>query len=159
VAASAGLHSGDSVRAVDGSAITTWQELRWRVLQAALQRQTLRLEVETERGHLGDVTLDLRGYPADEVEADALDRVGLRLYRPPLEPIVGQIVSGGPADRAGLAVRDRVVRADGKPIETLDALVNVIRARPGKPLSLLVERSSSSLALDVIPDSVVSGDT
>ena len=159
VAASAGLHSGDSVRAVDGSAITTWQELRWRVLQAALQRQTLRLEVETERGHLGDVTLDLRGYPADEVEADALDRVGLRLYRPPLEPIVGQIVSGGPADRAGLAVRDRVVRADGKPIETWDALVNVIRARPGKPLSLLVERSSSSLALDVIPDSVISGDT
>src|SRR5437870_3950306 len=142
VAASAGLRSGDTVRAVDGSAITTWQELRWRVLQTALQRQTLRLEIENERGHLGDVTLDLRSYPADEVEADALDRVGLRLYRPPLEPIVGQIVSGGPADRAGLAVRDRVVRADGKPIETWDALVNVIRARPGKPLSLLVERSS-----------------
>src|SRR5439155_8132458 len=159
VAASAGLHSGDSVRAVDGSAITTWQELRWRVLQAALQRQTLRLEVETERGHLGDVTLDLPAYPADEVEADALDRVGLRLYRPPLEPIVGQIVSGGPADRAGLAVRDRVVRADGKPIETWDALVNVIRARPGKRLSLLVERKDATVAVEVTPDSVVSGDT
>ena len=34
----------------------TWQELRWRVLQAALQRESLRLEVQSERGHLGDAS-------------------------------------------------------------------------------------------------------
>src|SRR5207237_56700 len=33
-AAAAGLTAGDTVRAVDGEAIGTWQELRWRVLQA-----------------------------------------------------------------------------------------------------------------------------
>src|SRR5687767_8877147 len=57
VAAAAGLHSGDTVRAVGAEVITTWQELRWRVLQAALQRQTLRLEVLNERGHIGEATL------------------------------------------------------------------------------------------------------
>src|SRR5262245_48141034 len=59
-AASAGLRAGDMVRAVEGDPITTWQELRWRVLQAALQRQTLRLDIESERGHLSTVSLDLR---------------------------------------------------------------------------------------------------
>ena len=159
VAALSGLKVGDTVRAVEGEPITTWQELRWRVLQAALQRQTLRLELVNERGHLGEATLDLRAYPADEVEADALDRVGLRLYRPPLEPVVGQIVAGGPAERAGLAAGDRVVRADGKPIDSWDALVAAIRARPGKPLALVVQRNGTTQSIEVTPDSVTAGDT
>jgi regulator of sigma E protease len=159
VAALSGLKVGDTVRAVEGEPITTWQELRWRVLQAALQRQTLRLELVNERGHLGEATLDLRAYPADEVEADALDRVGLRLYRPPLEPVVGQIVAGGPAERAGLAAGDRVVRADGKPIDSWDALVAAIRARPGKPLALVVQRNATTQSIEVTPDSVAAGDT
>jgi regulator of sigma E protease len=33
-AAAGGLHSGDVVSAVDGNAIESWQELRWRLLQA-----------------------------------------------------------------------------------------------------------------------------
>jgi regulator of sigma E protease len=159
VAAASGLKSGDTVRSVEGEPITTWQELRWRVLQAALQRQTLRLEFVNERGHIGEATLDLRAYPADEVESDALERVGLRLYRPPLEPVVGQIVAGGPADRAGLAAGDRVVRVEGKPIDSWDALVAAIRARPGKPLRLVVERNGATQAIEVTPDSVAAGDT
>jgi regulator of sigma E protease len=158
-AAVAGLHSGDAVRAVEGTAIATWQELRWRVLQAALQRQSLRLEVLTERGHVAEATLDLSGYPADEVEVDALDRVGLRLFRPPLEPVIGQVVSGGPAERAGLAEGDRIVRAGDKAVDSWDGLVAAIRARPGKPLALLVERNGNTRALEVVPDSVASGDT
>src|SRR5687768_1741963 len=114
VAAAAGLRVGDTVRAVEGEAITTWQELRWRVLQSALQRAPLRLEVLDDKGHLRDAVLDLRSFPADDVESDALERVGLRLYRPPLEPVLGQVVPGGAAERAGLAPGDRIVLADGR---------------------------------------------
>ncbi len=114
-AATAGLKSGDTVRAAQGEPIETWQELRWRTLQAALQRAPLRLELQNERGHVRDATLDLSRYPADEVETDALEHIGLRLYRPPLEPVIGQVVSGGPAERAGLAAGDRIVRAGGQP--------------------------------------------
>src|SRR5205814_139460 len=83
IAAAAGVQAGDTVRAIDGEAITTWQELRWRVLQAALQREPVKLDTENERGHVSTVALDLRGFPAADVEADVLERVGLRLYRPP----------------------------------------------------------------------------
>src|SRR5687767_10971179 len=122
VAAEAGLRGGDTVRAVEGEPITTWQELRWRVLQAALQRAPLRLEVVDEKGHLREVALDLRSFPADEVESDALERIGLRLYRPPLEPVLGQLATGGAAERAGLAAGDRVVLANGKPVRSWDEL-------------------------------------
>jgi regulator of sigma E protease len=157
-AAAAGLHSGDTVKAVEGTAIGTWQELRWRVLQAALQRETLRLEVQSERGHLAEAKLDLSGYPTDEVETDALDRVGLRLYRPRLDPVIGQVVAGNPAERAGLAPGDRIVRAGNKPIESWESLVTEIRAHPGKPLALVVERNGNTLAVELIPESVSSGE-
>jgi regulator of sigma E protease len=146
------------VKAVGAESITTWQELRWRVLQAALQRQRLRLEILNERGHIGEATLDLRSYPADEVESDALDRVGLRLYRPPLDAVIGQVIDGGPAQRAGLTAGERVVRAADKPVDSWDALVAAIRARPGQPLSLVVESNGQTRAVEVIPDSVASGD-
>jgi len=158
-AAQAGLSAGDTVRAIDNEAIATWQELRWRVLQAALQREAVKLETQNERGHLSTVTLDLRGFPANEVESDALERVGLRLYRPPLPPILGQIVAGGAAERAGLAAGDRIVRADGAAVETWEAFVNAIRSKPGAPLKLSVERDGATRSVEVIPDAVNQGGT
>jgi regulator of sigma E protease len=157
VAAAAGLRAGDTVRAVEGEAISTWQELRWRVLQSALQRAPLRLDVVNEKGHLSTVTLDLRSFPADDVESDALERVGLRLYRPPLDPVLGQVVSGGAAERAGLAPGDRILLADGKPVRTWEELVSAVQARPEMPLSLTIERGGVRQTVEVVPASVGAG--
>jgi regulator of sigma E protease len=150
-AALAGLRSGDTVRAAGGDAIVTWQELRWRVLQSALQRESLRLEVVDEKGHLREAALDLKAFPADDVEADALERIGLRLYRPPLDPVIGQLVRGGAAERAGLAAGDRILLADGKPVDSWDALVSAVQARPETPLALTIERNGARQTIEVIP--------
>jgi len=66
-AAVAGFAAGDTVRAIDGDAIATWQDLRWRVLQGALQREALRFEVSGIRGDIAMHVLDLRAFPSDEV--------------------------------------------------------------------------------------------
>jgi len=147
------------VRSVQGEPIETWQELRWRVLQAALQRETLRIELITERGHIAETKLDLSAYPTDEVETDALERVGLRLYRPRLEPLIGQVVGGSPAERAGLAPGERIVRAGDKPIDSWEGLVAEVRAHPGKPLQLLVESDGKTRMVELTPESVASGET
>ncbi len=65
--------------------------------------------------------LDLRSYPAEDVESDTLERIGLRLYRPPLDPVLGRVVAGGAAERAGLQRGDRVTHADGAPVADLGA--------------------------------------
>ena len=154
VAAAAGVHSGDTVRAIDGEAITTWQELRWRVLQAALQRESVKLETIDERGHIAMTTLDLRGFPAADVESDVLERVGLRLYRPALPAVLGQIVPGGAAERAGLASGDRILRVDAAAMDTWETFVNAVRAHPGTPMALTVERAGAARSVEVVPDAV-----
>ncbi len=158
IAAAAGLHAGATVRAVDGEPVATWQDVRWRVLQVALQRGAVRLETQDERGQIAAATLDLRDFSTDDVESDVLERIGLRLYRPSLEPVIGMLVAGGAGDRAGLKEGDRVVRADGQPIATWEAMVAAVRARPGAPLRLAIERGETSLTIEVVPDAVAAGE-
>ena len=157
-AAAAGVRSGDTVRAVDGERIGTWQELRWRALQSALQRKSLALEVENEKGHLNNITLDLRGFDADDVQSDALERIGLRLWRPRLDPVVSEVVSGGAAERAGLAAGDRIVAADGKALDSWDALVAAVQPRPELPLELTIERGGVRRTVAVTPSAEKVGD-
>jgi regulator of sigma E protease len=152
LAAAAGVRAGDTVRAIDGNPIGTWQDLRWQILQAALQRQVVRLEILNERGHISTVTLDLSGFPSHEVEADVLERLGLRLYRPMLPPVIGRVISGGPAERSGLEAGDRIVSADGQGINAWDDFVAVVRSKPGAPIALVVERDGRSRTLEVTPD-------
>ncbi len=158
IAAKAGLRAGDTVRAIDGVAMVTWQDVRWRALQAGLQRERIGIEVQGERGDVRVVTLDLSGFPNDDVESDVLERIGLRLFRPQLEPVIGKVIDGSAAQRAGLAEGDRVVRADGAPVDTWEALVNVVRARPGQVLRLVVERGETTLPIDVVPEAVAAGE-
>ena len=153
-ALAAGLKAGDLVRSVDGEAIATWQDLRWRILQGALQREALQLEVAGPGGDIGRHVLDLRGFPTDQVESDAMERIGLRLYRPPLEPVIGRTVGGAAAERAGLKADDRVVQVDGAPIAQWEQLVQAVRERPEAVLKLEVERAGVRLRIDVVPDAV-----
>src|SRR5262249_33352178 len=132
--------------------IATWQDLRWQILQAALQRQAVSVETLSERGHMATVTIDLRDFPSNEVESDVLERIGLRLYRPMLAPVIGKVVPGGSAERSGLQAGDRVVSADGKPIRTWDDFVGVVRSKPGTPIPLVVERGATTLSVEVTAD-------
>ena len=157
VAAQAGLMRGDTIRAINDDPVTTWQEVRWQVLQLALDRKNARLEVQGAAGGLDWRTLDLAQVKADEVEGDLLSRLGLRLFRPAVPPAIGQVVSGGVAERAGLHARDRVLAIDGQPIATWDALVAKVRGSPGRGLSLDVERAGKRLRIQLTPEPVALG--
>jgi len=158
IASAAGFRGGDTVRRVDDHPIVTWQELRWRLLQGALQRQTLAVEVLNSRQRISVLRLDLSGLSGDDVESDLLDRLGFRLFRPQLPAVLGKIVAGSVAERAGLMPGDRVVASDGKPIASWDALVQAIRVKPGQRIQLTVDRSGRERSVDVTPEAVVSND-
>jgi len=154
LAQAADFVAGDTVRLIEGEPIATWQDLRWRVLQGALQKEALRIEVSGAGGDISMHVLDLREYPSEDVESDTLERIGLRLYRPPLEPVLGRVVQGGAAERAGLVAGDRVTQAGGAPVRDWDGLVQAVRAHPGSVLQLAVERDGARLRVDVLPDTV-----
>jgi regulator of sigma E protease len=64
-----------------------------------------------------------------------------------LPPVVGEVVAGSPAAKAGLQPQDRIEQLDGQPVSSFDALQKLVQARPGKVVTLHVERNKTALDL------------
>lgn len=151
-AARAGVQAGDEIVAIDGNEVATWQDVRWTLLQDALEREDVRLSLRRSTGEQVDARIDLSGLTPDDLERNFLQALGLSMYQPDLTSRIGRVLPGGAAARAGIEEGDIVQSVDGRPVATWDDLVQVVRASPGKTLSLLVQRESGVVALDLTPE-------
>lgn len=154
IAAAAGLQRGDTILKINGETVVSWQDVRWRVLQLAVERQQARLEVLDRSGRVEWRTLDLARFAADGFEGDPLARMGLRIYRPDVEPVIDKIMAGGVAERSGLRSGDRVIAIDGRPVRTWSELVASVRAHPGEGLKLELRRGEEEIGVELVPEVV-----
>jgi regulator of sigma E protease len=92
-------------------------------------------------------TLDVR-LPAD----DEARRLALGALRPWIEPEIGAVNPGSPADRGGVRAGDRIFEVDGEPVRNSDEFVRAIRARPEQRTELTIEREGSRLVRVVTPE-------
>lgn len=153
-AARAGFEPGETIRAINGAPVTSWQDVRWHMLQLALERQQVKVEVLNRDNQLNWRTLDLSPFDAEQLEGDTLALIGLRLYRPQVSPVIGRIVPGGVAEQAGLQAGDRILEVNGKPIASWDQLVEAVRGHPGRELRLTYQRGGEQRGLIVVPEAV-----
>ncbi|WP_434516087.1 RIP metalloprotease RseP [Dechloromonas sp. ARDL1] len=153
-AAVAAIQNGEQVRRVDGQSVATWNDFRWLLLQKAADQASVDLEVVNAKEEISFRRLDLRAVAEQGWEGEALDRLGVRFYRPDTPPIFGEVVSGGPAARAGLKSADRVSRVDGREVDLWLDFVTVIRESAGRSVQLEVRRGDELLTFEVVPDPV-----
>ncbi len=134
VAAQAGFSSGDEILQVGDVPIRSWQDWRWRLLKAVLDEPTIDVVVVSADGVRATRTLALSGITIDEAKSDPVAQLGFRPYRPTIPPVVGDVVAGGVADRAGVRVGDQVVAIDRKRVDDWSDLVDRVSAAPGQPM-------------------------
>lgn len=156
-AAMAGLVEGDLVRSVGGDAVETWQDLRWALLDRAVSRGQVVLEIERGGGPRR-VALDLSGVSGEDFGAEFMERLGLASYRPALKPVVGQVIAGGAGERGGLVEGDRIVAIDGRTMARWDQVVETVRASAERPLAFEVERDGARVPLVIVPEAVKDGE-
>ena len=158
IAAAAGFRAGDTIRAVDGAAVLQWQDARWRILRHGVDRSAVDIEVVDVRGQPAVRELDLSGVATAQIEENFLGHVGLAVAQPRLDPVIGRVVAGSVADRAGVLAGDRVLSIDARPIDDWGALVKTIRAHPGKPLDIEIDRAGRALpTVRLVPESSEEG--
>ena len=145
VAAEAGLRANDEIVAVGDTATETLEGVALAMLDQLLAAGRIPLTLREADGGLRRAELDVRGREAELTEPDALfTGLGLRLgYVIPA--VIGDVVSGQSAEAAGLEVGDRVVAADGRPIEGWTQWVEFVRERPDQTVSVTVERGGRSI--------------
>jgi regulator of sigma E protease len=154
----AGLRGGETITAVNGVAVQTWSEVRWQLMSDVLGKKSARLDVEsdnpTQAGGklLNSVNLSLDAITSKDLDSDFLAKLGLALARPPA--VLGKIMDGGPAQRAGLLSGDLIESVNGVAIKDGLALVQMVRASPGQPVRLRGVRGQQEFDLLVTPEAL-----
>jgi carboxyl-terminal processing protease len=69
---------------------------------------------------------------------------------------VTQVISGGPAEKSGLLVGDRILSVNGQPVagETNFSIMNKIRGEKGSPVALVLQRRSATLSKELVRASI-----
>ncbi len=154
LAYSAGLRAGDEVLSVNDRPIATWQELRIHLLKDALDGESLALTILRE-----SVQQTVR-VPLDDVSADPerlFNALGLQPFRPRIPPLIGEVVPGEAADRAGLQVGDLIRAFNGQEIDDWSALVQLIAANPDTDVKMRIQRRGGEFLVNLRLGSIESG--
>jgi regulator of sigma E protease len=136
-----GIQEGDRITSVNGTPVKTWQD----VMLSTIVARTSVMPVVIE--HDGkEQTYSLK--------AATDNGLGLKLLNldPRDHPEVLDVSAGGPADKAGLKMGDRIISFAGVPIASRDQLIDLIRKCGGQASALRVERKGNKVALNVTPN-------
>ncbi|MDG3065372.1 RIP metalloprotease RseP [Thauera mechernichensis] len=157
VAEAAGVRDGDLVLAVDEQSVRSWQDLRWILLQHTLDQREVVLRVRTLEDVEAFRRLDLAGVRIDDDSGDLIARLGLKPWRPQIPAVIGRLVEGGAAARAGLQSGDEVTAIDGVAITSWSDLVQIVRDGAGRELRFDLRRDAAAFSVVVTPDEANEG--
>jgi regulator of sigma E protease len=139
-AAQAGLQPGDRIVKVDGIDNPTWEQLQPRVWLSANQP----LSITVQRG---DQIFRKTIVPQSVTTSE----VGSAGWYPEEPVIVGRIEADTPAAQSGLAEDDRIVALNGKPLVSIESMIERLQQSKDAPVDLTVIRGNQTLSFHLKP--------
>jgi regulator of sigma E protease len=134
----AAVQPGDTIVQVNGAPVTSWT-----AAMEAIAETGDSVTIGTNRG-MTVVAVNRPGAPTASEVAGAMD--------PQLPPVIGDVLPGEPAARAGFKAGDSVVTINGAPIRYWGDLVVRVAGSTGDPLTFEVLRDSAPRqSLTVVP--------
>jgi regulator of sigma E protease len=154
-AAEAGLIAGDEVLKIDRQQTPTWNAAIKALIVEAEQGGNLEIEVNSGGTQLTH-TLDV---PQIELEqaGQLLSLLGITPLSPELPAVIGKVLAGDPADKAGLETGDKLISANGEVINSWSGWVAKIQQSADEQLAISVERGGEVLSLTLAPKAAVDG--
>jgi regulator of sigma E protease len=140
-AAKAGLQRGDRILTVAGREVDTWEQFFMNIGTRAGR--------ETEIGVLrSGKEFVVRATPTPQTKFEVGD-IGVL---PDTHPLVGALLSGGPAEKAGLKAGDVIMRVDGSAITLREQLIAAVSKKANSPVTMSVVRNGSPVDVTVVPE-------
>ena len=149
--AQAGLRAGDRIVAIDGRPVQYWEDVQ----RAVQDSQGAALSLSVQQGTAAERKVSIRPTQTKTRDLFGDERPTWDLgARPYVAPSIGDVVSGFPAQKAGLKTGDVIVSLDGKPVLSWDELAEGIQQRPGQPTRVEVKRGAETFAVSIVPNAV-----
>ena len=166
IAAHAGLIGGEMVQQAgfDGDElqdVKSFEDLRWFLTRGALEGQDVRLlVVRPARGASDDVLLKLSAMDARDADAQLFRKIGI--VGPFSRPVIGEVVVGAAADKAGLRDGDLVRQVGSVPVVDGQQLRQLIRTSvvqgEAVPAVWKISRAGAELEVLVKPETRQDGE-
>lgn len=152
-AVEAGLQIGDTIRAIDGVAVSDWQELMQTLVtgsELALDGRRKAIFTVERAGALREITV----YPRLAGD-ERVRRVGIA---PAYELIVHSVSADSRAARAGVRPLDRIAAIGGKPVLNVQTYIDELTAKAEQPVELQVRRAGTLVSVMLPARSAKPGD-
>ena len=148
----AGVKKQDTILSINGVETISWERARFSLLEESVDRGTITLVVQGLDMQISEKTLDLSGLRLlQDEQIDLMGELGLSMWRPDIPPVIDEVIPDGAAEAAGVMAGDEILALDGKAISNVNQWVDLIRAHPGRMLSLLVLRQGEKVTLQISP--------
>jgi len=139
-AAKAGLQKNDRIVSINGRKVPAWKDVE--LLVGINPRETLRIEY-VRRGET--LQTEMKVEPMDKMDS------GYAGFSWRLQPLVGMVEKGFPAEKAGMRKGDLITAVDGHPIDTYWDVVDLIRQSPEKPLRFRLRGDAGEREVEITP--------
>lgn len=120
----------------------TWEQAD-RLLGNASPGTHLALEIENSDGRR---KADL------QIPSKDSEQLGQVFGYAPIAPVIDEVTTGYPADRAGLQVGDKIVSVNGQDIHLWGQFVDRVRGSGGSPVSLAIDRKGQTKQVTITPE-------
>ena len=148
-AADAGFAGGDLVIAVEDAPVSSWQDLRWRLLKAS-GSTSVRVDVKRDDGRTATRILPLAALTSGDWESNFMSTLGLRADLG--APVVSETLPGKPAANAGIRPGDAILAIDGATVRSPADAAAITNAHPGERLTFTLRRDGAEMQSDLVPE-------
>lgn len=147
-ASRAGIMTGDRVLEINEHAVKGWDDID--SLTDKYSENTLRFKLKR-----GDEIVEVSVIPEKKNgknifgEDNEIWDIGIS---PLLYPMVGSVVQGSRAEKAGLRKGDTILEINGTQLKTWQDMTSMIHDNPEKPLSFRIKRGDESIDMTIAPE-------
>ena len=149
VAAAAQLQPDSQILAVDGEDAPDWETVNM-LLASKLGNDSVILTLTPfGEDQPRDKVLNLRDWSFNPEKESAFRALGIQPVASKADNVLSSVVSGSPAEQAGLKVGDVLLQQDGSPVVWSDLVAQI---QKGGPISLLIERKGERHTVSFTPE-------
>ena len=153
----AGLQAGQEIRAIDGRETPTVAAVNFALLERLGDSGVLSFAVGQPGSDVQNrYEVSIEEWLKGAEQPNLLNALGITIRTPPVVPRVVGLTESGSARDAGFTAGDLILEADGQAMPLWMDWVTYVRARPGQPISVLVERDGTRQLLVVTPANMIS---
>ncbi len=131
-----GLQKKDLILDIDGNEISSYSDAQ--LILSKRLGDTGSIKIKILRGE--DVVLHeikIMEWLSDEEPGNLMFSLGII---PPIEPVIGDVLSSSPAEEGGLLAGDKIIKINEKSINDWSEIRYIVNNEEGKQISVLIER-------------------